>query len=183
MARPSVFISSTSEDLRAYRAAARDAALRAGFFPVMMEYWTAAANAPLDVCLGRVDEAELLVAIVAHRYGWKPPDQPAGDVRKSITWLECERAVGRPADVLAFPLDDKVAWPGELREEYRFTDLGVKGQLTPERVVEVQADIAALGQFKTWLGTGRVFGAGLGSIIPGAAAFRTATSTTPRTVT
>ena len=87
MARPSVFISSTSEDLRAYRAAARDAALRAGFFPVMMEYWTAEANDPLDVCLGRVDEAELLVAIVAHRYGWKPPDQPDGDVpRASPGW-------------------------------------------------------------------------------------------------
>ncbi len=66
-------------------------------------------------------------------------------------------AVGRPADVLAFPLDEKVAWPAELREEYRFTDLGLKGQLTPERVAEIQADIAALAGFKTWLGTGRVF--------------------------
>ena len=44
MSRPTVFISSTNEDLRIYRQAARDAALRAGFFPIMQEYWSAEAN-------------------------------------------------------------------------------------------------------------------------------------------
>jgi hypothetical protein len=39
-----VFISSTSEDLVDYRNAARDAALQAGFTPVMMEYFSAAGR-------------------------------------------------------------------------------------------------------------------------------------------
>jgi hypothetical protein len=87
MSRPTVFISSTNEDLRIYRQAARDAALRAGFFPVMQEYWSAEANEPLDVCLRRVEAADVVVVLSAHRYGWTPCDQPAGGSRKSITWL------------------------------------------------------------------------------------------------
>ena len=46
---------------------------------------------PLAGCLREVDRCEKVVAIVAHRYGWVPGDQPDGST-KSITWLECERA-------------------------------------------------------------------------------------------
>ena len=67
---PIVFISSTSEDLKEHRAAARDAANSAGFLPVMMEYFVASGEKPpLDACLAKVDETDVLVAIVAHRYG------------------------------------------------------------------------------------------------------------------
>ena len=40
---PRVFISSTSEDLETYRAAAKEAALAAGKFPVMFEYFPASS--------------------------------------------------------------------------------------------------------------------------------------------
>ena len=100
----SVFISSTSEDLKEYRLAARDAALAAGFRPVMMEYFAASGGPPLSECLARVSPCDLVVALVAHRYGWVPPDQPGGGV-KSITWLECEHAAGQCKDVLVFLAD------------------------------------------------------------------------------
>jgi hypothetical protein len=88
-----VFVSSTSEDLKKHREAARDAVLAAGMRPVMMEYFVASGDKPpLSVCLSKVSEADVLAVIVAHRYGWVPPDQPA-DQHRSITWLECERAV------------------------------------------------------------------------------------------
>ena len=55
-----VFISSTSEDLKEHRAAARDAANSAGFLPVMMEYFVASGKKPpLDAYLAEVDEADV----------------------------------------------------------------------------------------------------------------------------
>src|ERR1043166_5943906 len=88
----SVFISSTSEDLKEYRLAARDAAIAAGFGPVMMEYFAASGGPPPSAGPARGSPCDLGVALVAHRYGWVPPDQPGGSF-KSITWLECEHAV------------------------------------------------------------------------------------------
>jgi hypothetical protein len=76
-----VFISSTSEDLKPYRDAARDAAIGAGLLPKMMEYFVATGGPSLQGCLRQVSEADVVVAIVAHRYGWVPPDQPAGDCK------------------------------------------------------------------------------------------------------
>src|SRR6516225_6832001 len=85
---PKAFISSTSEDLKEHRKAAHDAARRAGFEPVMMEYFNAQGeHVPLKACLEKVSECDVVVAIVAHRYGWTPPKKT-----KSITWLECEHA-------------------------------------------------------------------------------------------
>jgi hypothetical protein len=86
-----IFISSTSEDLEAYRLAARDAVLLAGCQPVMMEYFTPQGKRkPYMACMAEVDECEVAIAIVAQRYGWVPQDQPGGGT-KSISWLECER--------------------------------------------------------------------------------------------
>jgi hypothetical protein len=102
---PAVFISSTSEDLKPYRAAARDAALRAGFRPDMMEYFgVGGTRPPLGECLAKVSASDVVVVLVAHRYGWKP-SEPPGDGSKSVTWLECEHAVSpvRLEDALQHP--------------------------------------------------------------------------------
>ena len=83
-----VFISSTSEDLKEYREAARDAAIAAGILPIQMEYFAASGQRPpLEACLHKVSAADVVVLILAYRYGWVPPDQE-GDVHKRITWLE-----------------------------------------------------------------------------------------------
>jgi hypothetical protein len=93
---PTVFISSTSEDLKAYRQAARDAAVAARFHPEMMEYFPAGGQyPPLEACRAKVGEADVIVAIVAHRYGSVPD---AADP-KNITWLECEEAVRKGKEV------------------------------------------------------------------------------------
>ena len=82
-----------------------------------MVYFVASGDRPpLAACLAKVSEADVLCVLVAHRYGWVPPDQPARE-HKSITWLECERAVGEGKEVLAFLLDDAAAWRAEYREE------------------------------------------------------------------
>jgi hypothetical protein len=104
---PTVFISSTSEDLKPYRDAARDAAISAGLLPDMMEYFPATGKPSLPECLRKVSQADVVVAIVAHRYGWVPPDQPAGE-HKSITWLECDQAERDGKPVLSFLIDPAV---------------------------------------------------------------------------
>ncbi|MCP5115929.1 MAG: DUF4062 domain-containing protein, partial [bacterium] len=138
---PRVFISSTAEDLRPYRAAARDAAIAAEFLLDMQEYFEAVDNPPLEECLERVSQCDLLVVIVAYRYGWRPDDG-----EKSITWLECERA----KSVVAFLVDEKHDWPVEYREEYRLVEAAQKGNAV-EVAAEVQANVKRLADFKQWL--------------------------------
>ena len=154
---PIVFISSTSEDLKDHRAQARDAAIQAGFLPRMMEYFAASgANPPLEACLAKIagskmePPADVLVVIVAHRYGWVPPDQP-GLERKNITWLECEEAKMSGKEVVAFVVNKVHTWPHELREETRASQAIAEGKDTPELLAEVKDSVVRLGQFKAWL--------------------------------
>ena len=155
--RPVVFISSTSEDLGDYRSRARDAALSADFMPRMMEYFAASGeHPPLEACLAKIsgsggeEPADVLVVIVAHRYGWVPPDQPDSE-RKSITWLECERAKCEGKEILAFLVDEEQAWPNDLREEERMAQAVKEGNASPELAAEVQDNVKRLGRFRTWL--------------------------------
>jgi len=145
-----VFISSTEEDLKEYRAMARDAVVAAGFHPVMMEDFPSSGRPSLEECLRKVSECDLVVAIVAHRYGWEPPDQPAGD-RKSITWLECERAESEGKPVLGFLVDKDCPWPSAQREEQLVADAIREGKATPALFKKVQRNVARLAAFKQWL--------------------------------
>ena len=149
---PTVFISSTSEDLAEYRAAAEHAAKLAGFRPAMMEYFGASGRPSLTECLARVSNAHVVVAISAHRYGWVPDDQPDGD-DKSITWLECAHGDGRGAEVLPFLIDPEAAWPVEHRDRHRLDEALVEGTAMPELLAAVQRDMGRLRDFKAWLST------------------------------
>ena len=148
---PVAFISSTFEDLQPSRAAARDAAVGADFLPRMMEYFVAdGSKPPLRECLAKVSETDVLVVIVAHRYGWIPPDQPDGG-SKSITWLECERAHDEGKEILAFFIDENHALPEEYREEYEITKAIREQKATPALLESVQHNVARLKEFKSWL--------------------------------
>ena len=156
---PIVFIASTSEDLKRHRRAARDAAVRAGFLPRMQEYFAAGGNLPLDACMKKVSGSDaeppsnVLVVIVAHRYGWVPEDQ-AGSERKSITWLECDEAVRSGQEVLALLVDEKDDWPEELKEEFLITEAIRKGEGVGrllELTRNVQRNVGRLREFKAWL--------------------------------
>ncbi len=145
---PTVFISSTSEDLKLYRQAARDAAQSAKFLADMMEYFLPdGRHPPLEACKAKVAEAEVLVVIVAHRYGWVPD---ASDP-KSITWLECMEARRQGKEVLAFLIDKDCDWSLQLKESYRLTEALEAGTFTPELASEVQRNLAKLAEFKAWL--------------------------------
>jgi hypothetical protein len=147
-----IFISSTSKDLEEYRTAARDAVLSAGCQPVMMEYFTPQGKRkPLEACLREVDSCDKVIAIVAHRYGWVPKNQP-DDGTKSITWLECERALAGNKEVLAFVVNEKCRWPFSRKESFRLSKASENGTYTQELAELVNRNIKCLREFKQWLG-------------------------------
>jgi len=148
---PKVFISSTSEDLKAYRDAAHHAAVGAGFLPVQMEYFAASGqHPPLEACLQKVSLVDVVVVIVAYRYGWVPDDQPAGQ-HKSITWLECEKAHADKKEVLAFLVDKSQPWDEKLKEEHRIAAAVTEGKGTPDLLADVQRNVQRLADFKAWI--------------------------------
>jgi hypothetical protein len=105
--------------LKEHREQAAKAAMASGFSVRMMEYFPASGDKPsLEACREKVAEAEVVVAIVAHRYGWVP-DGPGNPNHKSITWLECDHARAAGKEVLAFLVDPDYPWPPQLREDYR----------------------------------------------------------------
>jgi chaperonin GroEL len=153
---PTVFISSTIEDLTQYRDAALESAIKVEFFPLLSENFAAAGHQPpLSACLEQVDRADVLVCIVAHRYGWVPPDLEGGQ-RKSITWLECERAERNGKEVLAFLIDDGVDWPERFRETAVLTSAVEAGTASEQMLADVSQNVRSLREFKSWLSAGRI---------------------------
>jgi formylglycine-generating enzyme required for sulfatase activity len=148
---PKVFISSTLEDLEAFREKAQAAILRLNWQPINCGYWAASGNPPLVTCLEKVDDADVVLAIVAHRHGWTPPDQP-NDEHKSITRLECERAnLKNGIEVIPLFVDEKAPWDAKLTETHRINEA------PPEKIAEIATEVgrnvASLRDFKAWLDT------------------------------
>ena len=149
---PRVFISSTVADLEPYRAAAREAAIAVGMLPVMCGDFAASDHRPpLDECLARVKETDVLIVLTAHRYGWIPDDQSSEKPRKSITWLECQQAVDKTCEVLGFLIGHDGEWAAEQKEDYRLFVAFKEKQLTAELQSEVEESVDGLATFHQWL--------------------------------
>jgi hypothetical protein len=103
-----VFLSSTHDDLREYRAAAFDVLRRIGHEPIAVEAPQASGLDPLLARLQPVAAADLVIVIVARRYGHIPLDE-----RISMVETEYEYAVKAAKPVLVFLLDDSANWPAE----------------------------------------------------------------------
>ncbi len=105
-----IFLSSTAIDMEEHRKKVSDAILRMGDLPVQMESFGASPNEPVDVCQNKVRESDLLIVMVAHRYGWVPGSDEGGDGHKSITWIEVETALEAGIPVFAFLVDMSFGW-------------------------------------------------------------------------
>ncbi len=97
-----VMISSTALDLPEHRNQVRDACLRQGMFPLMMEYLPARDAEAIAESLRMVNEADLYLGIFAYRYGYVPKGH---DI--SITEMEYNRAVERGIPRLLFLMHEK----------------------------------------------------------------------------
>ena len=100
-----VFLSSTALDLGAYRKVADDTILRLSQQTVAMERFGPLPGMPVDECERLARESDVVVCIVAHRYGFVPEK-----VKGSITRREVEAAKNAGKDVLVWIVDDNFPW-------------------------------------------------------------------------
>jgi Domain of unknown function (DUF4062) len=138
-----VFLSSTAQDLVAYRQVADDTILRLSQQAVVMERFGPLPGTPVEECerLGR--ECDVVICIVAHRYGFEPERE-----RGSITRREVEAAKAAGKDVLVWIVADDYSWT-EKKESDLLNDPTVVAD--PQRVADVAAGVAGLMAFKAWL--------------------------------
>ena len=138
-----VFLSSTAQDLVDYRKVADDTILRLSQEAVVMERFGPLPGEPVEECERKARESDLVVCIVAHRYGFVPEKG-----RGSITRREVEAAKADGKNALVFIVADDHPWT-EKREQDLLTDPTVLAD--PARVADVAAGVQALLDFKTWL--------------------------------
>jgi tetratricopeptide (TPR) repeat protein len=143
-----IFISSTAVDLRDYREKARDAVLRLEGLPIAMETFSAQSGQPAAECMRMAAEADAVICIVAHRYGYVPPPELGGDGERSITWLEVDAAKGAGKSVFVFLVDPNAPWT-QVKEQDRLT------AEPPEKAAEIVKAVQKLQEFKAYLGRER----------------------------
>jgi class 3 adenylate cyclase len=139
-----IFIASPAIDVVNYRDKVRDAVLRLENLPIAMETFSAQSGQTATECMRMAAEADAVICIVGHRYGYVPPPELGGDGKRSLTWLEVEAAKRAGKPVFAFLVDPKAPWT-ELKEQDRLTtDL-------PEKEQEIIKAVRNLKEFKDYL--------------------------------
>jgi tetratricopeptide (TPR) repeat protein len=139
-----IFISSTAIDLTGYRDKVRDAVLRLEGLPVGMETFSALGGTPASECMRIAAEADAVICIVAHRYGYVPPVDLGGDGERSIAWLEVDAAKRAGKPVFAFLVDPKAPWT-DAKEQDRLVS-------EPENLAAIGKAVRTLQEFKDYLG-------------------------------
>src|SRR5438552_2664529 len=95
-----VFVSSTSEDLKPYRQAAREVIINHGWLPRGMEDFGCQPTSTVEFCKREVCQAQLVVLLVAYRRGWVPSLEEGGDGEQSITAIEVQAACSQRIPIL-----------------------------------------------------------------------------------
>ena len=106
--QPTVYVSSTFIDLEGHRAALKAALEKARYDVECMEKYTAFDQRPLDRCLADVAATDVYVLLIAHRYGYRPPEN--NPQRRSITQLEYEEASRHNKPRLVFTIHPDHDW-------------------------------------------------------------------------
>jgi hypothetical protein len=128
MKRLRIYLSSTFEDLKDYRAAVFAALEKGGLEVARMEAYTAADERPIDLCLRDVAQSEIYVGIYAWRYGYEPPAEHGNPEGRSITELEYRQAESSKLRKLLFFAhpDTQAAWPDQFKDAT--TGAGERGE-------------------------------------------------------
>jgi tetratricopeptide (TPR) repeat protein len=124
-----VFISSTSVDLRPYRAAVRRACDELSLGVVDMKDFEAADLDAASASLAKLEQAGVYVGVFAHRYGFVPPGEG-----RSVTECEFDRATELGLERLCFLLHDDHPWPDDATHRDQ-----------PERVRALHAKVLSAG--------------------------------------
>jgi WD40 repeat protein len=114
-----IYLSSTFEDLKQYRAAVFDALEKAGLRVARMEGYVALDERPVDLCLKDVAQSDIYVGLFAWRYGYVPPAEHGNPDGCSITELEYRLAAKDQKCRLIFFADPSTeeGWPARFRDD------------------------------------------------------------------
>ena len=127
-----VFISSTFIDLQEYRQAVFSSILALGNTGEDMVHWSADERSAAAASRSRVQESDVLILLLAHRYG----SIPEGST-ESIVEAEYNAACSSNTPVLAFLIDENVPWPPQHIEWERHGQLAaLKAKVRAEVVVK-----------------------------------------------
>jgi tetratricopeptide (TPR) repeat protein len=138
-----IFLSSTAEDLVDYRQIADDTTLRLCQESVVMERFGPLPGEPVAECERKARESDVVICVVAHRYGFVPEKGLGSITRREV---EAARAAGK--NVLVWIVADDHPWT-EKKEQDRLTDPNILAD--PALIADVVEKVAALNDFKTWL--------------------------------
>lgn len=121
-----IFVSSPSEDLVAYRSAARDVIRGCDFTAVVFEEFGAQPHKWLLTLPQRISRCNAVVVILAHCYGTVVGrgECPLANGRRSVTEIEIELAIEARRSILYFevaPDGPEFKWPGP-RECHRLCE-------------------------------------------------------------
>jgi hypothetical protein len=120
-----------------------DTLLRLQQQSVVMERFGPLPGAPVDECERLAASSDLVVCILAHRYGYEPDAGHGSITRREV---EAAKRAGKP--VYAWIVEDKHPWT-EAKEQERLTQPDVLAD--PAKASEVLAAIKGLQDFKAWL--------------------------------
>ena len=111
-----VFVSYTGEDLEAYAEVVGDMIRRLNadsprnWLAIDHKYWAPTGRPSVGECQEQVERCQILVVLVAFRYGWVPTLDEAGDGETSITQWEVTWARKRGIEVIPFLVEDNATW-------------------------------------------------------------------------
>ncbi len=111
-----VFVSYTARDLEAHADIVSDVVRRLEWVAIDHKYWSPSGRPSVSECTSQVESCQILVVLVAHRYGWVPSVDQDGDGEKSITWIEVDHARCHGLEVIPFIVEDDAPWPANLIE-------------------------------------------------------------------
>jgi tetratricopeptide (TPR) repeat protein len=139
-----VFLSSTATDMSACREKVRDTVLQLQQLPIGMETFTALPTVPAADCQREAAQSDVVLVLVAHRYGYAPSAELGGDGRSSITWLEVLAAKKAGKPVYAFLIDPHAHWSQAKESDLLNTE-------PEEKHAGILTAIRGLKQFKAYL--------------------------------
>ena len=120
-ARPEIFISATSKDLKSCRRLVGDALLTLGCVPVVQDHFPPGAGEVRTMLRERIAGCQAVIHIAGECYGFEPQERDPGEPRRSYTQLEYDiaRELKKPLYTFLFapefPYDAHAPEPEELR--------------------------------------------------------------------
>lgn len=118
-----VFISYTGRDLAAHADVVAAVLRKLEVLAIDHRDSGATGQPSVSWCFEQVDASDIVIVLLAHRYGWVPPVAEGGDGHTCITWLEVRRAREKGKIVLPYVVDEDASWPTEMIEGLRKPEL------------------------------------------------------------